>query len=78
MNVFKVINFLINLCGVTSTNTCARCFFPEATSLFCHVHHFQGCTTQALTEQLSFGFPSGAVALGPNILWSTPPSKESP
>ena len=30
-----------------------------------------------LYGELSFGYPSGATALGPNILWSTPPIQKS-
>ena len=49
--------------------------------LFCLLHCFQGYTAQKLTEPLwradLFISPGGATALGPNILWSTPPIQKS-
>ena len=52
-------------------------YFASITLLYYCVHHPQGCIAQTLTGPLwgAVFFLSGATALGPNILWSAPPSK---
>ena len=72
---------LINHYEVASTNTVCQGFFfaADVTVLFYLVHHLQGYTAQTLMELLwgvdLLVFPSGAAALRPNILWSTPHPK---
>ena len=75
-HVVKVINLLINHGGVTSTNTMCQVFFSVLPHYFAMYIAFRvalprfswgGC------GELSFGFPSGAVAFEPNIVWYTPP-----
>ena len=79
-NVAKVNDLLINHGGVTSTNTMCQ------VSLFLMLPHglpmylVSGIILPRHWQSLygeSFGFPGGAVALRPNILWSTPPIQKS-
>ena len=72
----NIVNLLINHSGCTSTNTMCQVFFfsmlPHYFTMYIAFWVALPRHSWDLYGELSFGFPSGAAALGPNILWSTP------
>ena len=80
-HVVKIINLFINHSGVTPSDTVCQVFVFPMVPYYFTVYIIFGVVlprhSQGLYGELFFGFPGGAAALRPNILWSTPPIQKS-